>query len=38
MLRFVSTKDGIILYHIKHNIVLGCFVINGVTSCSRPKC
>jgi hypothetical protein len=38
MLKSIGTKDGIILHHIGHNTILGCLVIRGVTSCSRPKC
>jgi hypothetical protein len=38
MLTFIGTKDGIALYHIRYSTIIGCFVINGVTSCSQPKC
>ncbi len=38
MLTFIVTKDGIALYHIRYNTIIGCFVINGVTGCIQPKC
>ncbi len=38
MLGSISTKDGIVLYHIKYGTFIGCPTINGVTSCGQPKC
>jgi hypothetical protein len=38
MLGFIGIKDGIILYHIMYNIILGCPTISGVTSYNQPKC
>jgi len=38
MLRSIGTKDGIILYHIRYDIVLSCFNIISVTSCGQPRC
>jgi hypothetical protein len=38
MLRSISIKDGIILYHIRYDIIIGCHVISGVTSYGQPKC
>jgi hypothetical protein len=38
MLRSIGIKDGIVLYHIGYNIVLGCPATNGVIGCGQPTC
>jgi hypothetical protein len=37
MLGSMGTKNGIVLYHIGYNIVLGCPTISGVIGCNQPK-
>jgi hypothetical protein len=38
MLGSIGTKDGIVLYRIECDIVIGCLAISGVISCGQPKC
>jgi hypothetical protein len=38
MLKSISKKYGIILYHIGYGIVLGCHAISCVIGCGQPTC
>jgi hypothetical protein len=38
MLGSIGIKDGIVLYYVVYNNVLGCLAISGVIGCGQPTC